>query len=58
MRIRGLGRAARAHAAESPYGNLKCSLKFHGVMRRGIEKVRVEVALLYMLHNMMKMARS
>jgi transposase len=46
----------RAHAAESPYGNLKCNLKFRGVMRRGIEKVRMEVALLFMLHNMMKMA--
>jgi len=48
----------RAHAAESPYGNLKCNLKFRGVMRRGIEKVRMEVALLFMLHNMMKMARA
>jgi len=46
----------RAHAAESPYGNLKCNLKFRGVMRRGIEKVRMEVALLFMLHNIMKTA--
>jgi transposase len=46
----------RAHSAESPFGNLKWNLKFHGVMRRGIEKVRMEAALLFMLHNTMKMA--
>ena len=46
----------RAHSAESPFGNLKWNLKFHGVMRREIEKVRMEAALLFMLHNTMKMA--
>ncbi len=45
----------RAHAAESPFGNLKWNLKFRAVMRRGIEKVRMEAALLFMLHNFMKM---
>jgi IS5 family transposase len=46
----------RAHSAESPFGNVKWNLKFHGVMRRGIRKVRMEAALLFMLHNIMKMA--
>jgi transposase len=46
----------RAHAAESPYGNVKWNLKFRAVMRRGREKVLMEVALLFMLHNMLKVA--
>jgi transposase len=45
----------RAHAAEAPYGNAKRNRKFLFVMRRGIEKVRMEAALLFMLHNMMKL---
>jgi len=45
----------RAHAAESPYGNVKGNLKFRAVMRRGCEKVLMEAALLFMLHNMMKL---
>jgi hypothetical protein len=35
---------------------VKGNLKFRGVMRRGVAKVRMEVALLFMLHNMLKMA--
>jgi transposase len=46
----------RAHAAESPFGQVKGNLKFRALMRRGAEKVRMEVALLFMLHNMMRMA--
>jgi hypothetical protein len=46
----------RAHAAESPYGHAKRNLKFTHVMRRGIKKVRMEMALLFMLHNIMKVA--
>ena len=46
----------RAHTAESPFGNLKWNLKFRAVMRRGTGKVRMEAALLFMLHNFMKMA--
>ncbi len=46
----------RAHAAESPYGHAKRNLKFTHVMRRGLEKVRMEMALLFMLHNIMKVA--
>lgn len=46
----------RAHAAESPFGQVKGNLKFRALMRRGAEKVKMEVALLFMLHNMMRMA--
>jgi transposase len=46
----------RAHAAESPYGNVKWNLKFRVVMRRGREKVLMEAALLFMLHDMFKLA--
>jgi transposase len=46
----------RAHSAESPYGHVKWNLKFTHVMRRGIEKIRMEMALLFMLHNIMRVA--
>jgi transposase len=46
----------RGHAAESPFGNAKRNLKFTFVMRRGREKVMMEMALLFMLHNMMKIS--
>ena len=46
----------RAHAAESPYGHAKRNLKFSYVMRRGIGKVRMEMAMLLMLHNIMRVA--
>jgi transposase len=46
----------RAHAAESPFGQVKGNLKFRALMRRGVAKVRMELALLFMLHNMLKMA--
>jgi transposase len=46
----------RAHSAESPYGHAKWNLKFTHVMRRGIEKVRMEMALLFTLHNIMRVA--
>jgi transposase len=45
----------RAHAAESPYGHVKRNLKFTFLMRRGIEKVKMEMALVFMLHNMMRL---
>ena len=48
----------RAHTAESPFGNIKVNLKFRAVMRRGYEKVRMEAALLFILHNAMRMARA
>jgi hypothetical protein len=46
----------RAHAAESPYGQVKGNLKFRQFMRRGREKVKMEVGLLFMLHNILKLA--
>jgi ABC-2 type transport system ATP-binding protein/transposase len=46
----------RAHAAESIYGQVKGNLKFRQFMRRGREKVRMEAGLLFMLHDMMKLA--
>jgi transposase len=46
----------RGHTAEAPYGNLKRNLKYTYVMRRGIEKVRMEMSLLFTLHNIMKVA--
>jgi transposase len=44
----------RAHSSEAPYGQIKHNLKFRQVMRRGIEKARMEMALLGMLHNGLK----
>jgi len=48
--------AKRAHTAESPFGQVKGNLKFRQLMRRGREKVRMEVGLLFMLHNILKLA--
>lgn len=48
----------RAHAAEAQYGNVKWNLKFRAVFRRGRDKIAMEVALLFMLHNFFKIARS
>ena len=44
----------RAHSSEAPYGHIKHNLKFRQVMRRGIEKVKMEMALLGILHNGLK----
>lgn len=44
----------RSHAAESPFGNLKENKKFKEFMRRGIDKIRMECALIFMLHNIKK----
>jgi len=46
----------RAHAAEAIYGQVKGNLRFRQFMRRGREKVRMEAGLLFMLHDMMKLA--
>jgi len=48
----------RAHAAESPYGHAKRNLRFICCMRRGIENVKMEMALVFMLHNMMRLNAS
>jgi hypothetical protein len=44
----------RAHSAESPYAQIKHNLKYRIFMRRGKGKVTMEIALLFMLHNIMK----
>jgi hypothetical protein len=44
----------RAHSAESPYGCIKKNWKFINLIRRGQEKVSMECALLFMLHNILK----
>jgi hypothetical protein len=45
----------RAHTAEAPYGCIKRNWKFTHVLRRGIAKVAMEVALLFSLHNILKL---
>lgn len=47
----------RSHVSESPYGNIKSNKKFKEFMRRGIDKVEMECALLFMLHNIMKLGK-
>lgn len=48
----------RSHAAESPYGQIKHNIKYKIVMRRGREKIAMEMALLFMLHNMQKLRKT
>jgi transposase len=45
----------RAHAIESPFGQIKHNLKYRIVMRRGRKKVLMELSLLGMLHNILKL---
>ena len=45
----------RAHTAEAPYGCIKQNWKFTHVRRRGITKAAMEVALLFSLHNILKL---
>ena len=47
----------RAHTSEAPYGHIKHNLKFKILMRRGITKVRMEMSLLGILHNGLKLSR-
>ncbi|MBN1696349.1 MAG: transposase [Spirochaetales bacterium] len=44
----------RSHTVESPYGQIKHNLKYRIFMRRGKAKVMMEAALLFMLHNIIK----
>ena len=44
----------RVHSSEAPYGHIKHNLKYRQVMRRGTEKVKMETALLGILHNGLK----
>lgn len=48
----------RAHSAESPTGHIKHNLKYKIFMRRGKEKVNMEMGLLCILHNILKIGRS
>lgn len=46
----------RSHCAESPFGQIKHNLKYRIFMRRGREKVHMEMSLLCMLHNILKIS--
>ena len=48
----------RAHSAESPYGDIKHNKKYRIFMRRGLKKVKTEVSLVFMLHNIKKIGKS
>jgi hypothetical protein len=48
----------RAPIVESPYGNIKQNMNFRMVKRRGRLKIKMEAALLFMLHNILKIGRS
>ncbi|MCX5902797.1 MAG: transposase [Proteobacteria bacterium] len=45
----------RAHTAEAPYGCIKRNWKFTHVLRCGLTKVAMEAALLFSLHNILKL---
>lgn len=47
----------RAHSAECPTGHIKQNLKFKTVLRRGIEKIKMEMSLLFSLHNILKIGK-
>lgn len=47
----------RAHTAESPFGNIKHNLKYRILLRRGRERVKIEIGLLCILHNILKIAK-
>lgn len=48
----------RGHITESPFGQIKHNLKYRIFMRRGIDKIKMEVAFLFMLHNMLKIGQA
>lgn len=48
----------RAHCVESPFGQIKHNLKYRIFMRRSREKVKMEISLLCMLHNILKIGRT
>jgi transposase len=47
----------RAHSAEAPYGCVKHNWGFTCLLRRGEIKVAMECALLFTLHNLLKLGR-
>jgi transposase len=44
----------RAHSAESPFGQIKHNLKYRIFQRRTAGKIMLECAMLFMLHNILK----
>jgi hypothetical protein len=49
-------RAARSTEVETVFGHLKHNLGFRRVHLRGLEKVKTELGILSIAHNMMKLA--
>ena len=47
----------RAHAAESPFGNIKHNLKYRILLRRSLGRVKIEIGLLCILHNILKISK-
>ena len=47
----------RAHCSECPTGHLKQNIKFKTVMRRGLDKIKMEMNLVFMLHNILKIGK-
>lgn len=45
----------RAHVAESPFGCVKWNWKIIALLRRGAEKVQADVALIFSVHNILKL---
>ena len=45
----------RAHAAESPFGQVKYNLQCRNIKRRGKDKALMEITMYMMLHNMLKL---
>ena len=48
----------RAHCIESPFGQIKHNLKYRIFMRRGRDKIKMEISLLCMLHNLLKIGQT
>jgi len=47
----------RSHCIESPFGQIKHNLKYRIFMRRGRDKVKMEISLLCLLHNLLKIGQ-
>jgi hypothetical protein len=45
----------RAHVAESPFGCIKWNWKIIALLRRGAEKVQADAALIFSVHNILKL---
>jgi transposase len=47
----------RSHCVESIYGQVKHNLNFRILKRRGHDKVEMEIAMIFMLHNILKIGK-